>query len=100
MVAIDCKVRVAPRILRGHNGYVANQSIQENVVRVYRFKHITTGRVQDVPEDTLEEHLLDVVGGGYTVAQVSMAMVLHAELTDSGEARSANFEITLLPEQA
>lgn len=66
-------------------------------MKQYLFVHTPTGRSGKVSEEHLEAALLEVVGGGYTEAQVAMAMVLRAELMDGEMARSALFTITPLP---
>lgn len=64
----------------------------------YKFTHIPTGKVGKVTEANFLPALLEVVGGGYTEAQVAMAMVLQAEVADGGQTRSANFIIERIEE--
>lgn len=66
-------------------------------MKEYLVVHIPTGKSGKVREEHLEAALLEIVGGGYTEAQVAMAMVLRAELMGGEMSRSANFTITPLP---
>lgn len=67
---------------------------------VYVFHHIQTGREVKVQEEHLAEALLEVAGGGYTEAQVAMAMTLRAELRTGEPVRTARFLITPISEKA
>lgn len=64
----------------------------------YLFTQIATGKKLVVPAEQLEDGLLLAVGGHCTEPEVTMAMVLKAELLSEGTARSARFEITAIPD--